>query len=86
MNQQSWVDPRIGRLRADDVKAYLLRQGWKLRDDSGPDLLLFEGPPDDDSVPILQVLPASERMRDFPLRVEELIGAVGVLEGRLRRS
>jgi hypothetical protein len=43
---------------------------------------VFEGPADDDGQPIVQVLPSSEQMRDFPQRVEELVAALSVLEDR----
>jgi hypothetical protein len=37
---------------------------------------------DDDGEPIIEVLPSSERMRDFRLRVGELIAALSVIEDR----
>lgn len=82
MNSNSWVDPRIDQVTVADVKQYLSLEGWVLRSDSGPDLLLFEGPPDDNGKPVLQVLPSSESKLDFRLRVEELIGALSILEDR----
>ena len=45
-------------------------------------MLLYEGPADDDGQPITQVVPASERFKDFLLRVEDLIGALSVIENR----
>jgi hypothetical protein len=47
-----------------------------------PELLVFEGPNDDNGEPIVQVLPSSERMRDYQIRLEDLVGALGVIEDR----
>jgi hypothetical protein len=48
----------------------------------GPELLVFAGPDDDDGKPILQVLPSSERVRDYRMRVEDLVGALAIIEER----
>jgi hypothetical protein len=64
------------------VRSYLLGRGWRLQPHPASELLVFEGPADDDGQPIVQMLPSSEQMRDFPLRVEELIAAVSILEDR----
>jgi hypothetical protein len=82
MNSQAWVDPRTQSVRVAGVKSYLLRRGWELQPSPGPELLVFGGPVDDDGEPIVQVLPSSEQMRDFRMRVEELIAALSVLEDR----
>ena len=31
---------------------------------------------------MIQVLPSSERMRDYQMRLEDLIGALGIIEDR----
>jgi hypothetical protein len=82
MKHAPWVDPRIDRVTVDNVRTYLLNHGWRLQPFPGPELLVFEGPKDDDGEPILQVLPSSERLRDYRMRVEDLIGALSVIEGR----
>lgn len=69
-------------VRAAGVRSYLLRRGWRLQAYPGPELFVFEGPTDEDGQTIIQVLPSSEEMRDFPLRAEELIAAVSILEDR----
>jgi hypothetical protein len=69
-------------VRVAGLRSYLERRGWRLQSYPGPELLVFAGPVDDDGLPITQVLPSSEQMRDYPLRVEELIGALSVLEDR----
>lgn len=77
-----WVDPRIASVQVAGVQSYMLSHGWKRQPWPGPELLVFAGPLDDDGEPILQILPSSERMRDYRLRVEELIGALSILEER----
>jgi hypothetical protein len=82
MNRSAWVDPRIERVRVADVRDYLLNRGWRLQPYPGPELLVFEGPKDDDGEPIVQVLPSSERLKDYRMRLEDLIGALAVIEDR----
>lgn len=82
MNHPAWVDPRIDLVTVDNVRTYLLNRGWQLQPFPGPELLVFEGPNDDDGAPILQVLPSSERLRDYRMRVADLIGALSVIEDR----
>jgi hypothetical protein len=82
MSNRVWVDPRLAMVRIAGVRSYLLSRGWRPQPYPRPELLVFEGPADDDGQPILQVLPSSEQMRDFPLRVEELIAALSLLEDR----
>jgi hypothetical protein len=82
MNRSPWVDPRIDRVRVADVRNYLLNRNWRLQPYPGPELLVFEGPKDDDGETIIQVLPASERLKDYRMRLENLIGALAVIEDR----
>lgn len=82
MSHRVWVDARLPLVRAAGVRSYLLAHGWRPQPYSALELLVFEGPADDDGQPIVQVLPSSEQMRDFPLRVEELIAALSILEDR----
>ena len=77
-----WVDPRIDRVSVDQVRTYLSCHGWHLQPFPGPELLVFSGPTDDAGEPIIQVLPSSERLRDYRMRVEGLIGALSVIENR----
>jgi hypothetical protein len=86
MSDRVWVDPRLPLVRLAGVRSYLLSRGWHLQPYPAPELLVFEGPADDDGQPIVQVLPSSEQMRDFPLRAEELIAAVSILEDRPARD
>lgn len=82
MSNRVWVDPRLPLVRVAGVRSYLLIRGWRPQPYPRPELLVFEGPADDDGQPIVQVLPSSEQMRDFSLRVEELIAALSILEDR----
>ncbi len=82
MSDRAWVDPRVQLVRVAGVQSYLLGRGWKPKAPPGSELLVFEGPADDDGEPIVQVVPSSEQMLDFRLRVTELIEALSVLEGR----
>jgi hypothetical protein len=82
MSHHVWVDPRLSLVRVSGIRSYLLGRGWRLQPYPGPNLLVFEGPTDDNGQAIVQVLPSSEQMRDFPLRVEELIAALSILEDR----
>lgn len=82
MNIRAWVDPRIKQLTAEKVRAYMLCHGWQSQPFPGPELLVFGGLQDDDGEPIVQIVPSSERMSDFRVRTEELIGALSVIEDR----
>jgi hypothetical protein len=61
---------------------YLLKQGWKLKPFERREIVLFEGPDDDEGVPILQLLPRSWTAADYHLRAEELMRALSVIENR----
>jgi hypothetical protein len=82
MNDWGWVDPRVEEVRVADVESYMLRRGWKRRPYPGPELVVFGGVLDDDGKEIIQILPSSERMRDYRLRVVQLIDALSVFEDR----
>jgi hypothetical protein len=82
MSQNVWVDPRIQQVRAEQVRAYLLARGWHPEPYPGPELLVFAGPVDDDGQPVIQILPSSEQMRDYSMRLEELVTALSIMEDR----
>jgi hypothetical protein len=79
---RSWIDPRVGLVTVDAIRSYMSKHGWTLQPFPGPELLVFGGQVDDDGEPIELVLPSSERMRDYRMRVEDLIGSLGALEDR----
>ena len=82
MNMQRWVDPRIQSVRVADVRQYLRDHGWNPKPYPRPELLVFEGPLDDESEPIIQIIPASEKSIDYRLRCVDLITSLSVLEDR----
>jgi len=59
---------------------YLARRNWTVRRD-GP-RIICEGPLDDNQQPIVKFLPAEESFADYPLRLEELIATLSLLEER----
>lgn len=69
-------------IHLQDVVSYLTKRGWKMKRDEDRDQIWFEGPEDDAGNPILQYVPASEEYADYPLRVEDLIAALVVIEQR----
>jgi hypothetical protein len=82
MSNRTWLDPRVAQVRVGAVRSYLRQRGWTEQSYPGPELLVFGGPVDDDGEPVIQVVPSDETMLDYPMRIEELIGALSVLEDR----
>src|SRR5687768_6728509 len=39
-----WIDPRVERVRPDQIEAYLLHHGWKLQPPEYPNAKVFEPP------------------------------------------
>ncbi len=76
------LDPRLRHLRLANVQAYLARKGWKQRPFPRPQTLWFEGPLDDSGNAIVQLVPSSEGVDDYALRMEELVRALSVIENR----
>ncbi len=62
------------------ARGYLARHGWRIREDGLR--LVCEGPDDDDGRPIVHFLPAEQSYADYPLRLEDLISTLSVLEER----
>lgn len=62
------------------VLGYLAERHWQTRCDNRG--IVCVGPPDDDGRPIVKILPTDETCSDFPLRLEELVSTLSVLEGR----
>lgn len=82
MNEWTWVDPRVERVTVEQMTSYLLRRGWRLQPPSRPEALIFEGPMADDGRPLELFVPASERFRDYRLRITDQIGTLAMLENR----
>ena len=62
------------------VMEYLRAHGWRTQQEGQH--VRCEGPPDDEGQPIVQFLPKSERYADYPLRLEDLISVLSVIEER----
>ena len=79
--------PVLAGIELRHVTAYLGSAGWLRRADfPRPELIVFDGPPDDDGDPIQAVLPAADRTLDFRLRLSDLLRTLAVLEGRPGRD
>ncbi len=84
MNQiGNWIDPRIASVRVEDVRGYMLTARLetstlsKAKRTAG-----FSGGMNDDGKPIIQILPSSEKLLDYEIRLEELIRSLSILEQR----
>lgn len=82
MTSRAWIDPRVSQVTVAQVRAYLTAHGWRLRAPTRPQLLVFEGPLSDEGDPLVLILPSSEMMDDYRMRVEDLVGALGIIENR----
>lgn len=69
-------------IRVADLRTYLLSKGWRIRPFKRSEAIYFEGPPADDGTPLVLLIPASEHLRDYPLRIEETLNALSILEKR----
>ena len=78
--------PRNGSLakavKVSDLRAYLMSKGWRIKPFKRTQVIYFEGPPDDQGQPIVQLVPASEQLSDYSLRVEEIISTLSAIEER----
>jgi hypothetical protein len=87
MKFSPWIDPRVEQVHVPAARSYLLSHGWKLKASPRPQVLLFEGPLDDDGEPIVLLLPATERTAkergsDYYQRIIELITSLASIEDR----
>jgi hypothetical protein len=82
MNTPPRSDPLVSAIQVADLRAYLLSKGWQPKAFQRPQVLYFEGPADDEGKPIVLLVPASEQLRDYPQRVEEIVNSLAVIEQR----
>lgn len=82
MSHDLMRDPRLDKVRVADLRSYLLGRGWKRKPFPRSEVIRFEGPLDDERRPLVQFVPASERLKDFPLRVEEIVSTLSKIEDR----
>ncbi len=78
------VDPKfLDSIELPNVTAYLAGSGWTRRAAfPRTDLVVFDGPQDDEGEPITVVLPRDEASRDYRLRLGELLRTLSVIERR----
>ncbi len=72
----------VSAVKVGDLRAYLLARGWRVRPFPKQELIYFEGPLDDEGRPIIQLVPSSEQLSDYPYRVQELISTLSAIEER----
>jgi hypothetical protein len=77
-----WIDPRLSSVRVADVRAYLLRRGWKPVLPDRPHTLVFEEPPGDPEGPLYQFVPAEEQAPDYTRRMFDLVTGLAEFEDR----
>ncbi len=82
MNTQGSNTISLDAIHAEAIRAYLVSHGWQQVAFKRPELLVFEGPCDDDGKPIIQVIPRSEQSSDFDTRARELLDTLSVIENR----
>lgn len=77
-----WMDPRLPSVRVAQIRAYLLRKGWKQVPPDRPHVLVFEEPKTHDDESFYQLVPDTEQRRDYVTRVYELLAALASSEDR----
>ena len=82
MESPSAYDPLAASIRVADLRGYLVAKGWEIKPFKRPQVVRFEGPPDDDGHPIVLLMPASEQLSDYSRRVQELVASLAVIEQR----
>lgn len=75
-------DALIRAVRVADLRSYLLSKGWQPKPFKRSQVLYFEGPPDDEGKPLVQLVPATEQLRDYGERVENILAALSTIEER----
>jgi hypothetical protein len=75
-------DPRFDRVRVAGLQSYLLNRGWKHTPFPRSEFLRFEEPVEVGTEPVVQFVPATEKLTDFPLRVEDVVTTLSRLEDR----
>jgi hypothetical protein len=81
-NMDKWVDPRVNLVKAASLHAYLRARGWTPRPSPRPQVLLFEEPPGHAGKPVLQTVPAHERVSAYAEAVVRVITNLAAVEDR----
>lgn len=75
--------PILDGIDVPHITAYLGASNWKRRANfPRKELVVFEGPPDDNGEPIEAVFPSSARFSDFRRRLVDLLEGLAVIENR----
>jgi hypothetical protein len=77
-----WIDPRVSEVQPEQARAYLLAHGWEQKPFPRPEMVLFEGPPDDDGRPIRMFVPSERKGSDYLECIASLVTALAVIEDR----
>lgn len=64
------------------LAAYLTESGWKTIQHPNDNVIVFEGPEDDDGMPIDLVLPKEDDFQDSYLRLREAIDLISAIQGK----
>jgi hypothetical protein len=75
-------DPKIESLDLEKLSAYVRQAGWKLLDHPNQKLQVFQGPDDDDGLPIKLVLPQSRHFWDSPIMLTKAVNLLAEIEER----
>src|SRR2546423_1551782 len=78
-----WVDPQVSEVQPEQAHAYLLAHGWEQKPFPRPEMVLFEGPLDDDGRPIRLFVPSERKGSDYLECIARLITTLAILEDRL---
>jgi hypothetical protein len=78
-----WIDPRVNEVRPEQARAYMLAHGWEPKPFPRPEVVLFEGPLDDDGRPIRLFVPSERKGTDYLECIARLITTLAILEDRL---
>jgi hypothetical protein len=76
-----WQELNVDRPTPEQVRRYMLDRGWQIQPHR-PELIVFEGPLADNGERIIQVLPSSETLVDYSIRLHEMLKALSVIENR----
>jgi hypothetical protein len=77
-----WVDPRTAQLSIDQIVAYLQAHDWKQKAYPMPELLVFEGPLDDEGKPFLIDIPSNTDHPAYLMRMGDMFHILSSLEHR----
>ena len=72
----------LAAIEPGDIVAYLQMRGWREADSAGSAMARFQGPEDDAGDAITVLVPTSVTLRDYALRLHDLLEALAAVEER----